>query len=538
MDPQDCGQDIVRCTLCKDAVAPMYSEVCHIDLCKDCVVEHLSDTNGFHKVVSLKQFLTTLKYNSLCPNHPTKQCKNLCEECNVPLCSLCVSSGEHDKHKIEDILYILFTKKNIMQKDVQELEESIYTKHQEAASNIPFLKAGVRKHSQQLRTALNKQRQAMHTEIDTIVQRMTKEIDDMDAQHMGAIEKQEDALNKTIKEIKQVILKSRIKEFRKLPDKLRISLPNFLPHKINTKQLLHQFGSLSPLFIETEEQSYTAPSQGTEYSSSDRQLLDVPRLITDIPTGHTEVTSVSCLSDEEIWTLGDSGFLMLYNLEGKLLKSVKPASYPKDIEVTKTGDLVYCDPCSRSINIVRGTQTKTLITLLVWQPLYICSASSGDLLVTMISDKNQAIKVVRYSGYVEKQSIQWDDQGKPLYTPHEIKDLSENRNLDICVADFSAGAVVVVNAAGNLRFRYTGPPSESLIRAVSITTDSQANILTVDWNSNVHIIDQDGHLLRFYVIRRLFDCPFGLSADTRDNLFVTEECTGVLKKIQIYKRTD
>ena len=157
----------------------------------------------------------------------------------------------------------------------------------------------------------------------------------------------------------------------------------------------------------------------------------------------------------------------------------------------------------------------------------------------MRSDDDKPTKVVRYFGSTEKQTIQLNDQGKPLYSSgynYNIKYLSENRNLDICVADNNAGAVVVVSAAGKLRFRYTGSPStpQESFRPHGITTDSRNNILTSDWdNHRIHIINQDGHFLRF-----IHNCglqyPRGLCVDSRDNLVVAEWHTGTVKKLQYY----
>ena len=198
---------------------------------------------------------------------------------------------------------------------------------------------------------------------------------------------------------------------------------------------------------------------------------------------------------------------------------------------------MYTDYLDSSINLVSGTQIQTLITLRGWKPYNLSSTSSGDLLVIVTSDDGKQTKVVRYSGSTEKQSIQWNDRGKPLYSSGGyIKYLSENRNLNVCVVDCWAGAVVVVSAAGKLRYRYTGPssnPRESF-HPYSITTDSKANILTSDYYKHrIHIMDQDGNFLH-YIYNSGFQNPSGLCVDSRDNVFVAACHTCKVTKLQYY----
>ena len=192
----------------------------------------------------------------------------------------------------------------------------------------------------------------------------------------------------------------------------------------------------------------------------------------------------------------------------------------------------------RSLNLFGETQIETLVKRQGWKPHSLCSTSDGHLLVTMENEDRTRTAVVRFSDYKAIQVIQRDDQGNPIYSSGKgTKYLSENRNLDICVADYGAGAVVVVSEAGKLEFRYTGLSSttERSFHPYGITTDSFANILTSDYNNNsIHIIDQDGYFLRF-INNCGFQRPAGLCVDSMDNLFVTDYRTSIVKKLQYYK---
>ena len=107
------------------------------------------------------------------------------------------------------------------------------------------------------------------------------------------------------------------------------------------------------------------------------------------------------------------------------------------------------------------------------------------------------------------------------------------------MADCEARAVVVVSAAGKLRFRYTGPPTITTrepLTPYGITTDSKCNILIAHGIGHhcIHIIDLDGHFLCL-IDNCGIQFPKGLCVDSRDNLFVAEYASRKVKKLQSYK---
>nr|XP_022288828.1 uncharacterized protein LOC111100937 [Crassostrea virginica] len=330
---------------------------------------------------------------------------------------------------------------------------------------------------------------------------------------------------------------SKNQEFSKFPPKVIVSMPKFIPKPIEKEELCSLIGKLTPLSTTLEERVFTAKRPNT----SVRELLDEAEVLNTIKTGHEALRSVTCIDEEEIWTSGVIADIKCFNTQGVLQKTIKTksGSWPGDIAVYSDGALVYSDWRTRTVYKVKNDQTEEIIRLQGWRPFNLYVTSTGDLLVTIYSDDKTQSKVVRYSGSTVKQTIQFDDDRQPLYSGNICsKYITENRNLDICVADWEAGAVVVVNQAGKLRFRYTGPPSSTKkkpFKPVGITTDSQSHILTADSDNHcIHIIDEYGQFLCF-IDNCDLDDPTGLFVDNDDSLFVCEYYEGNVKRIRYLK---
>ncbi|XP_062578462.1 E3 ubiquitin-protein ligase TRIM45-like [Saccostrea cucullata] len=135
MDLLDRAQVLLLCDLCQKAALQSHCELCQINLCKACVGEHLSDASKRHNVVPYKHRTSTPNYPK-CPNHTQKHCELYCEECNIPVCSTCLSSGKHKGHDLSDALQKLSSKTNGLKKDLKELEKRIYPTYEEITLDL------------------------------------------------------------------------------------------------------------------------------------------------------------------------------------------------------------------------------------------------------------------------------------------------------------------------------------------------------------------------------------------------------------------
>jgi gas vesicle protein len=517
----------------------------------------IADVSRKHEIITF-QFQKSNPLLPRCVPHNKERCEMYCNLCHIPVCSSCLASKEHLGHELSKTLQALEEKKEEIAKEKNEFQETIYPTYLDIVSDVQNRMSQLEKECGYLSKAITKLGEDLHREIDKLVHKLKAEVEEIKTIQLHTLQKHLDEVNKKISDINDEIhsmdvaldsndmskvfsVMPKVDEYKKLPPKILPSSPKFTPGRIHREELSKLFGTLSSISVQSEEDGYSIKTtqKSPEAASPPviKQLLDEPQTVTTI---HIEycLNNVACPSDEEIWTCGDSNTMKLYSInQGSLLKSIttKSGNTPEDIAVTNSGDLVYTDYWNRTVNIVKNEEIQTVIRLQNWKPRGVCCTESDDLLVIMNSDDYKPPKVVRYSGSTETQTIQFDDQDHPLYSlGYHERCITENRNLDICMADYGADAVVVVNQAGKLRFRYIGhtlAPQNKPFCPRGIATNSQSHIITTDhYNKCVHIIYQDGQFLRY------IDCglrkPWGLCIDTNDNLFVAQFKNKRVKKIK------
>lgn len=138
----------------------------------------------------------------MCLNHPTKECGLRCEQCDSPVCRLCMSK-EHLGHKSVALLKPFENKKEVFQRDLQELEKYIVSKYNSIASSIQLQKAELNKNYQKLITILNERGEVWHKEVDNLINNLKSDVDEMKHKHLAVLIKMEYEIKGTLSEIKK-----------------------------------------------------------------------------------------------------------------------------------------------------------------------------------------------------------------------------------------------------------------------------------------------------------------------------------------------
>lgn len=94
-----------------------------------------------------------------------------------------------------DISIYTERKQRDFQKDLRELEKSIYPEYEEIAKNITIQKADLDKNSNKLSVAINKHGNDLHRKIDAIIQKkMIFDLNEMDSKYLAVLNKKKNMM--------------------------------------------------------------------------------------------------------------------------------------------------------------------------------------------------------------------------------------------------------------------------------------------------------------------------------------------------------
>ena len=328
------AQDVARCDFCKTAIAQSYCDFCHVNLCKPCIGEHISDEYDKHKIVPILKRKSTLIYPK-CKTHQNEDCKYQCKDCNIFVCSDCTVSAQHKGHSFLKLEEIYTKSKGHIQKDREALENEISLTYEEIANELEMQIASLDGEYEKLRTEMSKQREEIHREVDNAINQLENEIGEIKVKHHSLLKKHLDEIKQSQSLVQKTLLalneieesnevsptihySSKNEEFSKLPPKLNVTMPTFIPKQIERQALRNLVGKITPLSIILEERIFTAKKPTT----SVRELLDEPEVLHTIKTGHANLRSATCLNEEQIWTSGETADIKCFNIQGVLQKTI------------------------------------------------------------------------------------------------------------------------------------------------------------------------------------------------------------------------
>ncbi|XP_062587121.1 tripartite motif-containing protein 2-like [Saccostrea cucullata] len=536
------GQDIISCYLCPNSVEH-HCKPCHIDICNKCVSSHLADKSREHEVVDFKSRKKDKLVLPVCKLHDENQCPTFCKTCSIPICHDCLI-GSHKEHEFMGIKNIVDEHKFKIKADTEELQNTIVPKLSKVESFTTA--ADFDKILKEINDQEDKMCQTVHNEATFFRDAVTKQKNQAETENREnrkLVAKTKEELNTIIK-MNEDILRSNDamtvlkytsfnKNLKKGPMIFKYQCPDFSSHPIDPKQIRKMFGSL-----------YSTNPSGRQFTFS--KMMEVPTVLKTLqsPYGKTgqKLWQVHCMGNKNILTSGRGKSINLVNKRAFVLQKIKTNS---DVVVLSTNlehEPVFTgNPLDDTkVYIYRNGKVDILMDLVDWSPRGLCHTGAKDLLVSMRSKDRSQSRVVLYTDNIQKQVIQYEKKEMPLfstgYRSRGLLRLTENRNGDVCIADFHANAVVVVDASGKFRFRYLGnlgklAPSSQYkeFQPSVIAANINHQILVGDFaNDIIHIIDLDGNFVRFIK----HPCSAGLSIDSEENLVIGEYYTGKIRFVK------
>eukprot|EP00105_Crassostrea_gigas_P033945 XP_019918093.1 PREDICTED: uncharacterized protein LOC109617176 [Crassostrea gigas] len=538
-----------------------YCNDCHHPMCEQCRDEHQKspETKG-HEVVPYKQRKRQLPMQK-CKIHPTKDIDLLCEECQIPLCYKCATTKEHRGHVFTD-LEIVFTENcSSYHVEITKIRSYFEPTSQDLKKEIVRDVTEIKKIMERIRTTMKAEAEDVKKLVDTVTSDKIKHFDKIEQSLLETLNGQNQEIDDYINYLNDLIqtyygylspsnieqltlaLKSESLIIRPIPETSKRVPPVFTAGQYSEEDVAKLLGKITIPNTKPENRkikpmetvSIQLKSKGKQ-RKQDREKSDVKQTLSRSPSvtkvrevtipGLGSVYHISLGKSGRLWVSDGFGDLVQTDLQGNQLQKKQTNGRSEGYHtVTQDGDLIYTDEHNKVINRITPDSTITeFIKTGVWAPVSIHSSHiNGDILVGMMHGE---CKVTRYNKTgTEIQNIQRDNKGQTLYSAPLY--ITENINGDVCVSDYSIGAVVVVDKLGQHRFSFTGQRSRFI--PYGICTDVLGHILVCDdISDSVYLLDQDGQFLSLLLTpQQGVHGPRRVCVDDENNLWVGQNTNTV-----------
>ncbi|XP_056006636.1 uncharacterized protein LOC130050473 isoform X2 [Ostrea edulis] len=443
-----------------------------------------------------------------CEIHENVACSKYCKECDTHACDLCVSE-RHSTHNIIDFS----AKYQKLKTDTEELRSELFDIYKNIHSNMLQKQKELPQKYEIIKNKIKDEGQIWHDRVDASVDMYIAALQNMQNEHLSTLELGIEKMEGTLQEISKKISQNTdiadyafdIERFRIIPEWSDFKFPIFEPSDVKEEDF--EIGNLTPAVRLNVQELHLYPETLALPVRNVKQLIENPVASEHLSSGLGCLTSVALDSEERVLVNGyhhDSP--SQFHLSTSSEQPWKVDMFPPEMIIfdmcfKAEGELVFSEIRRGSVNTWKDEQVKTLIEFEDWTPLGI-GATRKHLLICMINIHSEHKKIVRYpwSGH-DIRHVEFDGNGHPLFSNvNDTLYIAENRNLDLCVSDYGAGRVVVLDKTGKIRFFYD---SKEFVYSETfgprgITTDDMSRILVADSNDYcIHVIDRDGTPLSF-----------------------------------------
>lgn len=154
---------------------------------KYCIVDHISDDYDKHKI-PFQQRKSTLIF-PICKTHSKETCKLQCKTCNSFICTKCCISEDHKGHNFIDPEDSYNSKKTRIEKDMEEIESNISPTYEEIRNELEYQIASLDEEYEQRTSIMLKQVDEWHSKIDSAINQMIIEINEIKVNHRYILKK-------------------------------------------------------------------------------------------------------------------------------------------------------------------------------------------------------------------------------------------------------------------------------------------------------------------------------------------------------------